>query len=101
MTRLTWGHATICDSRRVVNQHALLSFHAVYSETESGIFIVADSTEPFENARLAKHVAQKIAGFVKAIDKCHENALNLGYNLRRELNVLSNDKVKSLDEIMN
>lgn len=39
-------------------------------------------------ARKAKLYMQEIYGYLRALDKAHENALNLGYNIRKEMDKL-------------
>ena len=36
-------------------------------------------------AREAKYIYQLIFGYLRAMDKAHENCLNLGYNIRKEI----------------
>lgn len=47
-------------------------------------------------ARDAKYVAQLLNSFLRAMDKAHENALNLGYNLRKEMDKLFPQEVKGI-----
>ena len=35
--------------------------------------------------REAKYISQLTLGYVRALEKAHENALNLGYNIRKEI----------------
>jgi hypothetical protein len=58
--------------------------------------------EALKAARKAKENVAQISGFLRALDKANQNALNLGYNLRKEMQ-LSGTKIsedKSLEEIM-
>lgn len=57
--------------------------------------------EAKEKARIAKRTKDHLWGFLKSLDKAHENALNLGYNVRREQTVLHHQTIKNLDDIMN
>ena len=54
-----------------------------------------------EKVRNAKRCKDYLWGFLKSLDKAHENALNLGYNVRKEMNVFQNQHVKSLEDILN
>lgn len=50
--------------------------------------------------RKAKLTMQLIYGYLRALDKSHENALNLGYNLRREMSHLFSEvKDRNIDQI--
>lgn len=60
-----------------------------------------DVVDAKEKARLAKRNKDFIWNFLKALDKAHENALNLGYNIRREQQLFQNQQIKSLEEIVN
>jgi hypothetical protein len=60
-----------------------------------------DVVEAKEKARLAKRNKDFIWNFLKALDKAHENALNLGYNIRREQQLFQHQQIKSLEEIVN
>lgn len=42
-------------------------------------------TDARRAARKAKLYMQEIYGYLRALDKAHENALNLGYNIRKEM----------------
>jgi hypothetical protein len=53
-----------------------------------------------DKARLAKRSKELLYGFLKALEKAHDNAINLGYNVRKEMSVLQNNQVKSLEDIM-
>lgn len=44
-----------------------------------------DVMEAKNIARKAKFNMQSVYGYLKSLDKAHENALNLGYNLRKEM----------------
>jgi hypothetical protein len=61
-----------------------------------------------DKVRMAKRVKDHLYMYLKSIDKNHENALNTGYNLRREMNLHGTNSVrtlagpaKTLDEIIN
>jgi len=60
-----------------------------------------DVIEAKDKARLSKRTKDQLWGFLKSLDKAHENALNLGYNVRKEMQVLQHQGVKNLDDIMN
>lgn len=47
--------------------------------------------------RAAKRVKDQIWMYLKSMDKNHENALNMGYNVRKEINMQGRDHVKSVD----
>ena len=57
--------------------------------------------EAKDKARITKRAKDQLWGFLKSLDKAHENALNLGYNVRKEMTVLQHQGVKNLDDIMN
>jgi hypothetical protein len=57
-------------------------------------------------ARKTKLFMQEIYGYLRSLDKAHENALNLGYNIRKEMDKLHpgikrRDFDKELDQILN
>lgn len=58
--------------------------------------------EAQEKARITKRVKDHLYGFLKSLDKAHENVLNLAYNVRKELKVLEhntvNEKMDKLDK---
>jgi hypothetical protein len=54
-----------------------------------------------EQIRNAKRIKDLLSNHMKALEKNHENALNLGYNIRKELDVHNKSAVKSLDDILN
>ncbi|MGF2053134.1 hypothetical protein, partial [Enterococcus casseliflavus] len=43
-----------------------------------------DVVEAQEKARISKRVKDQLWGFLKSMDKAHENVLNLAYNVRKE-----------------
>lgn len=47
-----------------------------------------DVTDARRAARRTKLAMQEIYGYLRALDKAHENALNLGYNIRKEMDKL-------------
>lgn len=49
--------------------------------------------EAKEKARITKRAKDHLWGFLKSLDKAHENVLNLGYNVRKELKVLEHQSV--------
>lgn len=60
-------------------------------------------------ARKAKLMMQKLNGYLRSLDKSHEDALNLGYNIRKEIDKVFPKEIKGvprnydleLDRIMN
>jgi len=60
----------------------------------------AEVVELKDKARITKRTKDHLWGFLKSLDKAHENALNLGYNVRKEVGILYKQDVKSLDDIM-
>ncbi len=58
--------------------------------------------EAQEKARITKRAKDHLYGFLKSLDKAHENVLNLAYNVRKELKVLEhstvNDKLDKFDK---
>ena len=59
-----------------------------------------DVINALKNARKAKENLNCISGFLRALDKANQNALNLGYNMRKEMDKIGNS-IKSLNEILN
>lgn len=58
-----------------------------------------------KSAREAKERQGVIGGFLRSLDKAIQNALNLGYNIRKEMDKLGKDTInvaanKSLEDIM-
>lgn len=56
-----------------------------------------DVVELRQAARRAKLTMQLIYGYLRALDKTHENAINLGYNVRREMDKLYPNEIKRRD----
>jgi hypothetical protein len=59
--------------------------------------------EALKRCRKAKENLTYITGFLRALDKANQNALNLGYNLRKEMQLSGGNRVgedKSLEEIL-
>ncbi len=54
-----------------------------------------------EKIRAAKRAKDHVWVYMKALEKNHENALNLGYNVRKEISLHGKSHVKTLDEIIN
>lgn len=58
----------------------------------------AKSNEDVSNARLnarkAKLAMQRLHGYLRSLDKAHEDALNLGYNLRKEMDKMFPKDIK-------
>lgn len=58
--------------------------------------------EAKEKARITKRAKDHLWGWLKSLDKAHENVLNLAYNVRKELKVLEhstvNEKLDKLDK---
>jgi hypothetical protein len=75
-----------------------------FKEHEGGSDKLAEAkarvSEPIVQARRvsrdAKYVMQLLNSFLRAMDKAHENALNLGYNLRKEMDKLFPQEVKGV-----
>lgn len=61
--------------------------------------------EAQEKARITKRSKDHLYGFLKSLDKAHENVLNLAYNVRKELKVLEhntvNEKLDKFDKKKN
>jgi hypothetical protein len=51
--------------------------------------------EAIENVRIAKHNVNLIWGYLRAMDHCYNSALNFCYNLRKEMDTIFKDAVKS------
>lgn len=47
-----------------------------------------------KTARDAKYVSQVLFTYLRSMDKAHENALNLGYNVRKEMDKLFPQHIK-------
>jgi hypothetical protein len=58
-----------------------------------------DVTEAQQRSRQAKRIKDQIWTYLKAMDKAHENALNMGYNVRKEFGMHSRDHVKTLESL--
>jgi hypothetical protein len=59
--------------------------------------------EALKKMRKAKENLTAISGFLRALDKANQNALNLGYNLRKEMQQLGSSRIneeKTLDDIL-
>jgi hypothetical protein len=59
--------------------------------------------EALKQSRKAKENLNYINGFLRALDKANQNALNLGYNLRKEMQLAGGNRIgeeKSLEEIL-
>lgn len=56
--------------------------------------------EAKEKVRISKRTMEHLRLFLRSFDKNHENALNLGYNIRKEIGVYNQNQVK-LEQIMN
>ena len=54
-----------------------------------------DIQEAIEMVRLAKHNANIIYGFIRSMDRAHDNAREFCYNLRKELDKIYGSTVKS------
>ena len=50
-------------------------------------------------SRQAKYAMQLLFTYLRAMDKAHENALNLGYNIRKEMDKLFPQSIKGTDTI--
>ena len=49
--------------------------------------------------RQAKYAMQLLYTYLRAMDKAHENALNLGYNIRKEMDKLFPQSIKSTSTV--
>jgi hypothetical protein len=71
-------------------------------ENEGGSDKLAEAkariSEPVVQARMqardAKYVMQLLNSYLRAMDKAHENALNLGYNVRKEMDKIFPQEVR-------
>jgi len=50
-------------------------------------------------ARQAKYAMQLLNSYLRAMDKAHEDALNLGYNIRKEIDKIFPQSIKSVDAV--
>ena len=50
-------------------------------------------------SREAKYIAQLLFAYVRSLDKAHENALNLGYNVRKEIDKIFPQTIKQESDI--
>lgn len=50
-----------------------------------------------KSSRDAKYISQLLFTYLRALDKAHENALNLGYNIRKEMDKLFPKSIKTND----
>ena len=48
-------------------------------------------------SRKSRYVMQKLHGYLRSLDKAHEDALNLGYNVRKELDKVFPKEIKHSD----
>lgn len=59
--------------------------------------------EALKRSRKAKENLTYITGFLRALDKANQNALNLGYNLRKEMQLSGGNRIggeeKTLEDI--
>lgn len=60
----------------------------------------SDVIDALKQSRKAKQNLNYISGYLRALDKANQNALNLGYNIRKEMDKLGSNTIKSLEEIM-
>jgi hypothetical protein len=73
-----------------------------YKENEGGSDKLAEAKariseqviQAKKSARDAKYVMQVLNSYIRALDKAHENALNLGYNIRKEIGHLFPQEVR-------
>lgn len=56
-----------------------------------------DVQEALELVRLAKHNTNLLWGFVRSMDRAHDNAREFCFNMRKELNKLFNNTIKHSD----
>jgi len=76
-----------------------------YKENEAGSDKLVDAkakTHPDvvqarQVSRNAKYAMQLLYVYLRALDKAHENALNLGYNIRKEMDKLFPKSISSTD----
>lgn len=59
--------------------------------------IAAEVSEARSYLREAKYNLDLITKYVRSLDKVHDNALNLGYNIRKEMDKIFPQEVKGLD----
>jgi hypothetical protein len=68
---------------------------------EASARVDPDVIEALKRTRKAKENMNQIAGHLRSLDKANQNALNLGYNIRKEMDKLGvSIREKSLEEIM-
>jgi hypothetical protein len=53
--------------------------------------------ESLEKVRIAEHVKDRIWGYIRSMDKAHTNALQLCYNLRKELDKIFPQHIKKVN----
>lgn len=56
--------------------------------------------EALKQSRKAKENLTCIGGFLKALDKANQNALNLGYNLRKEMQLSGGGRILSEEKTL-
>jgi hypothetical protein len=59
--------------------------------------------DALKRSRKAKENLTYISGFLRALDKANQNALNLGYNLRKEMQLSGGNRIgeeKTLEDIL-
>lgn len=69
---------------------------------EASAKIDVEVVEALKRSRKAKENLNQITGFLRALDKANQNALNLGYNLRKEMQLSGTNRIgeeKTLEEI--
>jgi hypothetical protein len=68
---------------------------------EASARVDPEVVEALKQTRKAKENMNQIAGHLRSLDKANQNALNLGYNIRKEMDKLgSSVRERSLEEIM-
>ena len=76
-----------------------------YKENEAGSDKLVDAKAKMhpdviqakQQARNSKYAMQLLYMYLKALDKAHDNALNLGYNVRKEMDKLFPQSIAGLD----
>lgn len=51
-----------------------------------------------EMVRTSKHTVNLLWGYLRAMDRAHEDAINLGYNIRKELSSIFSSTIKKVDD---
>lgn len=59
-----------------------------------------DVQEALENVRIAKRNVNLIWGFLRSMDRSHEDAMQFCYNMRKEMDKIFPSYVKKLDDVI-